>query len=119
MYEEMLNLIHKEYRPDEEDKYSEEDKTLDTPKDSSNFFEGEDSDDEEDEELDRNPDASPLIMDKKGAKIEAKKKRGGWADKQNYAPRLTDIAEETEPESSFKNTKRDKFGRIIRENSIN
>ena len=59
-----------------------------------------DSDDESgDESLERNPKASPVLL--KGPD----KKRKKWADRQGECIlKLTEVVEETEPESSFKDT---------------
>lgn len=100
MYEELCNLVQQEYRPgsdDEEASPSEGSaaiQTRDTPVLGS---------DESDDEIERNPKASPLIKD-----ADQKPKRNKWAEKKKYAPRLTEVQEETEPESSFKETERKK-----------
>jgi hypothetical protein len=112
MYEELCNLVQQEYRPDE-DQVSAIDEataseaafdgsaiiqTRDTPIQNSCA----DSDDSDDE-IERNPKASPIIKD------DGKKpKRNKWADKKKYTPRLTEVQEETEPESSFKETDKNK-----------
>lgn len=57
------------------------------------MIKSESDDESSDNDIDRNANASPLI-----------KPSNKWANKNKYKPRMTDIVEETEPESSFKDT---------------
>lgn len=97
MLEGLMNIIQTEYKGDESD---ETQTTAIEAKDKSprnstpDRGQDIDSDDESsDNDIDRNEKASPLI-----------KPSNKWANKNKYKPRMTDIVEETEPESSFKET---------------
>jgi len=70
------------------------DKTRDDP-----GFDSSDSDASED--IGRNVNASPIVQNK------GEKKYFGRNNNAKYEPRMTEVVEETEPESSFKET--DKF----------
>lgn len=44
------------------------------------------------------------MTEKKKEKGLSKPKRKAWKDQEKYQPKLTEVVEETEPESSFKET---------------
>lgn len=64
-----------------------------------------DASDDSDDDVDRNQFASPVFKDGEN------KKHNKWIDKHQYTPNMTEVVEETEPESSFKETKEKKMYR--------
>ena len=105
MYEEMLGIIKTEYNPKSTEELEEEGTA--SPATPRVEDEGEEAADSSDESLDRNPKASPIF--KQG---QFNSKFGSKHAK--YEPRMTEVVEETEPESSFKETEKQKKDKIKR-----
>ena len=91
MYEELLGMVQQEYNAGNDS--SDTDVTTERKKWDKREIADSSSDD--DDEIGRNPDASPVKF--QGKKINDK-----------YLPKMSEVVEETEPESSFKETERKK-----------
>lgn len=70
-------------------------------------LDSDDDDDSEDDDLGRNVHASPII----GGKV----KKNKMDNNKRFAPKMSEVVEETEPESSFKET--DKFKKKNKRNN--
>lgn len=108
MLEEYMNIIQTEYKGEDSDDTQTtaiEPRGDKSPKRATpDRGQDIDSDDESsDNDIDRNANASPLI-----------KQSNKWANQNKYKPRMTDIVEETEPESSFKETNKHKKKKAIK-----
>jgi hypothetical protein len=94
MLEEYMNIIKTDYKGDSDDTQTTAVNKGKSPREAKKMMDDDSDDESSENDIDRNANASPLI-----------KPTNKWANQEKYKPRMTDIVEETEPESSFKDTK--------------
>jgi len=112
MQRELAALVREGVRKERQDKSGSKDSSDDDqegvklPKSKGKTGNGLlDASDDSDDDVDRNQFASPVFKDGEN------KKHNKWIDKHQYTPNMTEVVEETEPESSFKETKEKKMYR--------